>query len=209
MSGKDVNNLADRISAVYVVCGLLFIFSFEKLSNRITSKRGNYYGIVAMILAIISTLFLDEIKTEFIKFLIPLIVGGILGIVSSALIKITRIPEYIAFTHSLIGICNVLLAFANFLDPSQLPKLDLIIITFDIFIGMLTFSGSFVAFLKFLNIFDKPIYILGCGRHLLNLFLICGVITLSTLFLYNSTIIYLIIIAGISLILGINLVFMS
>jgi len=188
---------------------LLFIFSFEKLSNRITSKRGNYYGIVAMILAIISTLFLDEIKTEFIKFLIPLIVGGILGIVSSALIKITRIPEYIAFTHSLIGICNVLLAFANFLDPSQLPKLDLIIITFDIFIGMLTFSGSFVAFLKFLNIFDKPIYILGCGRHLLNLFLICGVITLSTLFLYNSTIIYLIIIAGISLILGINLVFMS
>ena len=203
MSNKD--DFLERINSIYIACGILFFFSIERLSTRRSCKRGNMYGIIAMIIAIISTLFLDE---KYGYFFIAFFLGGVIGIISSICVNLTRLPQYIAIMHSLVGISAILIAFANFLSPSNksIIYIDLILMTFQVFIGTLTFSGSFIAFLKFNHIMDKPLICLGCCRHIISFILLAVSISTGTLFILTQEIYYLISLSAFSLILGFNTV---
>ena len=208
MSIENEFNLA-RINTINIACGILLFFSIERLSSKHLCRRGNMFAIIAILIAITCTIVLNDFKIIYIFFLIALVSGGVVGIISSIIINLTRIPEYITIMNSLVGLSAVSRAFNTFLNYDSLnlsPFHNIILILLQVVFGSITFSGSFIAFLKFLHILDKPLVCMGCRRHLLNFMLLAGTIYFLIMFISTQSILYLIYVSGSSAILAANLV---
>ena len=201
------------ITMAYLVSGIFFVLSLGGLSKQETARRGNIYGIVGMTIAIIATFFSGEIKN--FQLLIPLMLGGaIIGAVLAKRVEMTSMPELVAILHSFVGLAAVLVGMASFLDPSHdlLEGTNRLIhdieILLGVFIGGITFTGSVVAFGKLRgSLSGKPLLL--PGRHIINLGMLLVSIWLGSEFLIqgkDEAWFTLLIVTGISLILGVHLI---
>ena len=197
----------------YLVSGIFFVLSLGGLSKQETARRGNIYGIVGMMVAIIATFFSGEIKN--FQLLIPLMLGGaIIGAVLAKRVEMTSMPELVAILHSFVGLAAVLVGMATFLDPSHdlLEGTNRLIhdieILLGVFIGGVTFTGSVVAFGKLRgSLSGKPLLL--PGRHFINLGMVLVSIWLGSEFLIqgkDDAWVTLLIITVISLTLGVHLI---
>ncbi len=177
------------VSVAYIGATIMFILALGGLSRPETSRRGNYYGILGMLLALLATIIGIVSDNYFILFL-GVAVGGSLGLVLAKKVKMTQMPELVAILHSLVGLAAVLVGFANFIGHStELIGIDKTIHDVEtylgILIGALTFSGSIVAFLKLsAKIGGKPMLL--PARHWLNLALLVAAIWLGNIFVNQS-----------------------
>jgi len=198
----------------YIVAAILFILSLSGLSNQETARKGNYYGMLGMAIAIIATTFSGSV-TAFGILVAALIVGGAIGARAAAKVEMTQMPELVAIMHSLVGMAAVLVGYANFMDHAiSISGVEKTIHEVEIYIGILigavTFSGSVIAFGKLSEkISGKPLLL--PGRHWLNLLLLIAAIVLGYVFLQQTeaggdAIIPLAIMTGIALIFGIHMV---
>ncbi|MFT7413628.1 MAG: NAD(P) transhydrogenase subunit beta [Methylophagaceae bacterium] len=173
------------VTMSYIVASSLFILSLGGLSNHKTARRGNYYGMAGMVIAIIATIMSDAI-TSYSILIVCLLIGGAIGVKAALKVEMTQIPELVALMHSLVGMAAVLVGYASFLDStSTLQGIEKtthqIEIYLGILIGTITFSGSVIAFGKLCGkISGKPMLL--PGRHWLNLSLLLAVIWLGVLF---------------------------
>ena len=183
-----------NLSAIfYLISGILFILALRGLSSPETSRQGNFFGILGMIIAITVTfLSIGNFSSVFIYVLIFLLIGGLIGAFIAYKIPMTAMPELVAGFHSLVGLAAVFVAIAAFLNPEAfrlgLPgniKLSsLIEMSIGAAIGAITFSGSIVAFLKLRGIMSgSPITFKG--QHYINLLLGITIIVL-TFYLCNT-----------------------
>jgi len=170
----------------YVVASILFILSLSGLSNQETARRGNYYGMAGMAIAIFATIFSDSVDS-YIVLIIALSIGGFIGTKAALKVEMTQMPELVALMHSLVGMAAVLVGYANFIDHSNgLQGIEKTIheveIYIGIFIGAVTFSGSVIAFGKLCGkLSGKPVLL--PARHWLNLALLIITIWLGNEFL--------------------------
>lgn len=170
----------------YVVASILFILSLSGLSHQETSRRGNYYGMAGMAIAIFATILSDTVDA-YIILIIALAIGGYIGTKIAIKVEMTQMPELVAIMHSLVGMAAVLVGYANFIDSSfGLKGIEKTIheveIFIGIFIGAVTFSGSVIAFGKLCGRIDgKPFMI--PGRHWLDLGLLFATLWLGDAFL--------------------------
>jgi len=201
------------ITMAYLVSGIFFVLSLGGLSKQETARRGNIYGIVGMTIAILATFFSGEIKN--FQLLIPLMLGGaVIGAVLARRVEMTSMPELVAILHSFVGLAAVLVGMASFLDPSHdlLEGTNRLIhdieILLGVFIGGITFTGSVVAFGKLRgSLSGKPLLL--PGRHFINLGMVLVSIWLGSEFLIqgkDEAWVTLLIVTGISLILGVHLI---
>jgi len=167
------------ITVSYIGAGALFILALGGLSHQETARRGNWYGIAGMTLALAVTVF--GLVTANYAFLIgSLVVGGTVGLILAKRVEMTQMPELVAILHSLVGLAAVLVGFANAIEHSPdfvgVEKTIHDVETYiGILIGALTFSGSVVAYLKLsAKIGGKPVQL--PGRHLFNLGLLIAAI---------------------------------
>ena len=111
--------ISANLSAIfYLISGILFILALRGLSSPDTSRQGNYFGIVGMIIAIIVTfLSVGNFSTSLIFVMIFLLVGGAIGAFIAFKIPMTAMPELVAGFHSLVGLAAVFVAIAAFLNP--------------------------------------------------------------------------------------------
>ena len=197
----------------YLVSGVFFVLSLSGLSKQETARKGNFYGILGMGLAILATFLSGEVDN--FKLLIPLMLGGgVIGAVLAKRVEMTSMPELVAILHSFVGAAAVLVALASFLDPEQgsLEGTNKLIheieILLGVFIGGVTFTGSVVAFGKLRgSLSGKPLLL--PARHLINLGMLGLSIWLGSQFLeqgHDQAWISLLIVMGISFILGIHLI---
>ena len=197
----------------YLVSGVFFVLSLSGLSKQETARKGNFYGILGMGLAILATFLSGEVDN--FKLLIPLMLGGgVIGAVLAKRVEMTSMPELVAILHSFVGAAAVLVALASFLDPEQrsLEGTNKLIheieILLGVFIGGVTFTGSVVAFGKLRgSLSGKPLLL--PARHLINLGMLGASIWLGSQFLeqgHDQAWISLLIVMGISFILGIHLI---
>lgn len=166
---------ADQTALLYLVSGVLFIMSLRGLSSPETSRKGNVYGMVGMMIAVLVTLAnLDNIQWPWI--LGGLVVGGGIGLVIARRIPMTDMPQLVAAFHSLVGLAAVFVAAAAALNPDafgiakdgQIFTASKVEMALGIAIGAITFSGSVIAFLKLNgNMSGAPIML--PARHLINL----------------------------------------
>ena len=201
------------ITMAYLVSGIFFVLSLGGLSKQETAGRGNIYGIVGMTIAIIATFFSGRIEN--FQLLIPLMLGGaVIGAVLAKRVEMTSMPELVAILHSFVGLAAVLVAMASFLDPSHelLEGTNRLIhdieILLGVFIGGVTFTGSVIAFGKLRGSLSGKPFLLP-RRHFINLGMILVSIWLGSQFLSQGpgeAWITLLLVTGISLILGVHLI---
>jgi NAD(P) transhydrogenase subunit beta len=172
--------ISANLSAVfYLISGILFILALRGLSSPDTSRQGNYFGIVGMVIAIIVTfLSVGNFSTSLIYVIIFLIIGGAIGSFIAFKIPMTAMPELVAGFHSLVGLAAVFVAIAAYLNPEafnlgnigNIKLASLIEMSIGAAVGAITFSGSIIAFLKLRGIMSgSPITF--SGQHFLNLIL--------------------------------------
>ena len=201
------------VTMAYLVSGVFFVLSLGGLSKQETARKGNLYGILGMTLAILATFLSGEVEN--FKLLIPLMLGGaLIGGVLATRIEMTSMPELVAILHSFVGAAAVLVGLASFLDPGHESlsgtnkMIHEIEILLGVFIGGVTFTGSVVAFGKLRgSLSGKPLLL--PVRHLLNLGMLGASIWLGAQFLeqgHDQAWISLLIVMGISFVLGIHLI---
>ncbi len=180
------------VNVSYIIATILFILALGGLSNQETARRGNWYGIIGMAIALIATVGGEDVTANFEKLIVALLVGGSIGIVLARRVQMTQMPELVAILHSLVGLAAVAVGFANFMDPGRLEHYAGVELTIHdietylgILIGGLTFSGSVIAFGKLSGrIGGKPMLL--PARHWLNLGLLIAAIWFGYQFVVQS-----------------------
>ena len=177
---------ANLLAIFYLISGVLFILALRGLSSPQTSRRGNLFGILGMIIAITVTfLSIGNFSIGFIYVLIFLLIGGSIGAFIAYKIPMTAMPELVAGFHSLVGLAAVFVAISAFLNPQafnlgspgDIKLSSLIEMSIGAAIGAITFSGSIIAFLKLRGIMSgSPITFKG--QHFINLLLGLSIIVL-------------------------------
>jgi NAD(P) transhydrogenase subunit beta len=173
----------------YIAATILFIFSLSGLSHQETARRGNYYGMLGMAIAIIATA-LSESVNAYVTLVMALLIGGGIGAKAALKVEMTQMPELVAIMHSLVGMAAVLVGYANFMDASTtVSGVEKTIHEVEIYIGILigavTFSGSVIAFGKLSErISGKPMLL--PARHWLNLGLLISAVIMGRIFLQQA-----------------------
>ena len=180
---------ANLAASLYLISGVLFILALRGLSSPETSRRGNFFGILGMVIAITVTfLSIGNFSSGFIYVLIFLLIGGLIGTFIAYKIPMTAMPELVAGFHSLVGLAAVFVAISAFLNPEAFNlgspgniKLgSLIEMSIGAVVGAITFSGSIIAFLKLRGIMSGSPITFG-GQHLLNALILISIIVLTYL----------------------------
>jgi len=177
---------ANLLAIFYLISGVLFILALRGLSSPETSRKGNFFGIIGMAIAIgVTFLFVGNFSTGFLYLLVFLLIGGSIGAFIAFKIPMTAMPELVAGFHSLVGLAAVFVAISAFLNPEvfnlgpvgNIKLASLIEMSLGASIGAITFTGSIIAFLKLRGIMSgSPITFKG--QHYLNLFLAISIIVL-------------------------------
>ena len=179
--------ISANLSAIfYLVSGVLFILALRGLSSPETSRQGNLFGILGMIIAITVTfLSTGNFSSGFIFVIIFILVGGSIGAFIAYRIPMTAMPELVAGFHSLVGLAAVFVAISAFLNPEafnlgtpgQIKLGSLIEMSIGAAVGAITFSGSVIAFLKLQGIMSgSPITFKG--QHPLNAIILISIVVL-------------------------------
>jgi NAD(P) transhydrogenase subunit beta len=180
------------VNVSYIIATILFILALGGLSNQETARRGNWYGIIGMTIALLATVFGGDVTANYDKLIVALLVGGSVGLLLARRVQMTQMPELVAILHSLVGLAAVAVGFANFMDPGRLAHyagVELTIHDIETYIGVLigavTFSGSVIAFGKLSGRISGNPLILP-ARHWLNLGLLIGSIYYGYEFVQQS-----------------------
>ena len=194
------------VTLLYLLASVCFIQALKGLSHPTTSIRGNLFGMVGMAMAMFTTAALIVQASGgrglgMVWVLIGLVVGGAYGAYRAKTVEMTKMPELVAFFHSMIGLAAVFIAVAAVAEPyamlQGLGKGDPIPTgnRFELFlgaaIGAITFSGSVIAFGKLSGTYKFRLFrgapVQFAGQHMLNLVLGLLTIGLGLLFVYNES----------------------
>ncbi|MCI1747503.1 MAG: NAD(P)(+) transhydrogenase (Re/Si-specific) subunit beta [Acidipropionibacterium sp.] len=177
--------LTNFVDACYIVAGLLFILALAGLSKFETSKLGNAFGVLGMIIAIVASIVWltklpDYQSVTLLLLFVPMLIGAAIGVWKAVKVEMTGMPELIAQLHSFVGLAAVLIGFNAFMEDGPLAStFQRSEIWIGVFIGAVTFTGSIVAWGKLSGkIASKPLAI--PGRNWINLALViiiiaCGI----------------------------------
>jgi len=201
------------ITVSYLGAAALFILALGGLKDNDTARRGNMFGIVGMIIAVLVTIaaFVSN-KLEIL--IVIMVAGGAIGFVLSRRVQMTQMPELVAILHSLVGLAAVLIGFANFMDASiQYTGVEKTIHEVEVYIGIaigaLTFTGSVVAYGKLSGMLGGQPMLLP-ARHWLNLVMFVAVIIVAIKFVgepdHQQAMVYLLIMTAIAMVFGVHMV---
>jgi NAD(P) transhydrogenase subunit beta len=200
------------ITASYVGATILFVLALGGLSNQETARRGNLYGMIGMIIALVATI--SGVTGNIGFLMVALLIGSSIGLVLAKRVQMTQMPELVASLHSLVGLAAVLVGYASFMDPdAHFTGVEHTIHDVEIYLGILigavTFSGSIIAFGKLSGKITGKAMLLP-ARHWLNLSLLIASIWLCGSFVQESAagdgMMPLFIMTGIALLFGIHMV---
>jgi len=196
------------IQITYLISSVLFIFGIKMLGKTSTARQGNFYSTFAMLLAIVATLYSQEIFSVW-EIFAAILVGSAIGTVAALTVPMTSMPEMVALFNGVGGAASVLVAVTEYWNKTNTnTSIDSIIgtsISVSIIIGAITFSGSLVAYGKLSGKITGKAVVYPF-QHPINalLFLVALVFAVYTVIQPTESII--LILTSLSLLLGILLV---
>jgi H+-translocating NAD(P) transhydrogenase subunit beta len=191
------------VTLLYLVASVCFIQALKGLSHPTTSIRGNLFGMIGMAIAMLTTMALivqiSGGKAQGMAWvLLGLVAGGGYGAYRAKTVEMTKMPELVAFFHSMIGLAAVFIAIAAVVEPwafqivakgSPIPAGNRLELALGSVIGAVTFSGSVIAFGKLSGTYKFRLFqgapVQFAGQHKLNLIL--GLILLGNVLMYMAT----------------------
>ena len=195
----------NTVTLLYLVASVCFIQALKGLSHPTTSIRGNVFGMVGMLIATISTFGLignmanvlgtDSLLSGIILVALGIALGGGIGATMAKKVEMTKMPELVAFMHSMVGLAAVFIAIAAVIEPHalnitekgmQIPAGNRLELFLGAAIGAITFSGSVIAFGKLSGKYKFRLFqgapIVFSGQHLINLIVGLSIIALGVIF---------------------------
>lgn len=184
------------LTVSYLLASVFFILSLGGLSAQETARRGNIYGVVGILVAVIATC-MSPMVTDFSLLAPAIILGTIIGAVLAARVAMTAMPELVAILHSFVGLAAALVGIVNFMqaphgavtaggEHGAMTLIHDVEIFIGVFIGAITFSGSIIAFGKLRgSISGNPLLL--PARHWLNLGMVVLSVWFGVLFAQSAT----------------------
>jgi H+-translocating NAD(P) transhydrogenase subunit beta len=169
---------SDLATALYIVAFSLFIFGVRRGTHPTTAKQGNLIAATGMAVAVVTTLLLDGIGNWGLL-IGGLVIGAAIGIVASARVQMTAMPQMVALYNGVGGGAVALIAWSEFREfltlGEEIPLDELIPILFSMVIGSISFWGSNIAFGKLQGLISgQPIK--APGQQLINAVLLVGIV---------------------------------
>lgn len=192
------------VTLLYLVASVFFIQALKGLSHPTTSIRGNLFGMAGMAIAILTTAALivklsGEATVGMGYVLAGLVLGGGVGAVMAKRVEMTKMPELVAFMHSMIGLAAVFIAIAAVAEPwafgitgagQPIPAGNRLELFLGAAIGAITFSGSVIAFGKLSGKYKFRLFqgapVVFSGQHMLNLVLGIATVALGLAFMFTE-----------------------
>lgn len=166
------------LTIIYLIASVTFILGLKMLSHPESARRGNLIAAGGMSLAIFGTIFLYETADgshlgNLIWMFGALLIGAVLGAVSSRRVKMTAMPEMVSLFNGMGGACAMLISLIEFNHSSIISLGHYIAIIFGLIIGSVSFAGSIIAYLK---LSGKQKDISFKGQHIFNMILFAIVV---------------------------------
>ena len=210
---------------LYLIASVFFIQALKGLSHPSTSRIGNTFGMVGMAIAAFTTVALiyklrPEIATAGMGWVLGgLVVGGAIGTLMAKRVEMTKMPELVAFMHSMIGLAAVFIAVAAVAEPwafnivakgEPIPMANRIELFIGTFVGAITFSGSVIAFGKLsgaykFRLFQGAPVVFG-GQHMLNLALAIAMLGFGVWFAVTQDWTPFVLMTAIAFVLGVLII---
>ncbi len=193
------------VALLYLIASVCFIQALKGLSNPNTSIRGNIFGMTGMALAAVTTAALIVNLAGSMSglgyVLGALLVGGTVGSVMANRVEMTKMPELVAFMHSMIGLAAVFIAVAAVAEPHALlhgldkgaaiPVGNRLELFLGAAIGAITFSGSVIAFGKLSGKYKFRLFqgspVQFSGQHMLNLVIALTMVGMGIAFMFSES----------------------
>ena len=185
----------------YLISAICFILGLKRLSHPKTARSGNFLAALGMLIAIAATLASSNVL-DLKLIAIGVGIGSVIGLLFATRVQMTEMPQMVAIFNGLGGAASAFVASSEFFKVNDLG----IIICISVFIGTLTFSGSFIAFGKLQGIISGRA-ITFSGQQILNALMFASIVALGSVqqlgILPDSTIFYVIVL--LARLLGIGL----
>lgn len=214
------------ITVLYLVASVCFIQALKGLSHPTTSRRGNLFGMVGMAIAVLTTIGLihklgSELAVQGLGFVIVgLLVGGSVGTLMAKRVEMTKMPELVAFMHSMIGLAAVFIAIAAVVEPQSLgivaalgdaiPSGNRLELFLGAAIGAITFSGSVIAFGKLSGKYKFRLFqgapVVFKGQHLVNLVIGLAILGLGLYYTFTGDITAFAILVALAFVIGVLII---
>jgi NAD(P) transhydrogenase subunit beta len=211
---------------LYLVASICFIQALKGLSHPTTSRIGNVFGMSGMGIAAITTLALiyklamdSGSSANFLNVFAAIVVGGGVGTIMAKRVEMTKMPELVAFMHSMIGLSAVAIAVAAVAEPlalginlveGHIPLGNRFELFLGTFVGAITFSGSVIAFGKLSGKYKLRIFkgapIVFSGQHFLNLVLALLMVGAGLWFFVTQDWLPFIVMTAIAFVLGVLII---
>jgi H+-translocating NAD(P) transhydrogenase subunit beta len=193
------------VTLMYLIASICFIQALKGLSHPTTSIRGNVFGMIGMAIAAVTTAALIFKLSAgnmggMVNLLIALVVGGSLGAYMANKVEMTKMPELVAFMHSMIGLAAVFIAIAAVVEPYAfgivakglaIPVGNRLELFLGAAIGAVTFSGSVIAFGKLSGKYKFRLFqgapVQFAGQHKINLVLGLTLLGLGLVFTFTQS----------------------
>lgn len=210
------------INFTYIVSAILFIFGLKMLGHPDTARRGNLLSAVGMFIAIVFTLFAQEIvKFEYI--IGAMLAGAIIGALAARMVAMTSMPEMVALFNGSGGAASLLVGWAVLYDellPSAGAAADgvlgtaglaagastftLITVMLSVLIGGVTASGSVIAYAKLAEKMTSAAIVLS-GQRIVNSLILLGIVVSAVMFTMDPAIgsTWFWVLLGLALLLGV------
>ena len=214
------------ITLLYLVASVCFIQALKGLSHPTTSRRGNLFGMIGMGLAVLTTVGLifklgSELATAGIGYVIVgLLIGGSVGTVMAKRVEMTKMPELVAFMHSMIGLAAVFIAIAAVVEPQSLGIVEQIGYAIPVgnrlelflgaAIGAITFSGSVIAFGKLSGKYKFRLFqgapVVFKGQHMVNLAVGLAIVGLGLVYTFTGNLTAFAIVVALAFVIGVLII---
>jgi H+-translocating NAD(P) transhydrogenase subunit beta len=199
--------MSSIIEISYLIASVLFIMGIKYLGKTKDARKGNILSAVGMLIAIVATLLTINV-ISFLEIFICILIGGAIGLFYATRVQMTKIPEMVALFNGFGGLASFSVALSDYFQKSGNPLeslggVNLTSIILSVLIGGLTFTGSLIAYLKLDGKISGQPITFG-GQHLINLLLLIAFVVASVfVFLDPSNLLFISILIGIALLLGI------
>jgi NAD(P) transhydrogenase subunit beta len=217
------------VTLLYLIASICFIQALKGLSHPTTSIRGNIFGMSGMAIAVVTTAALifklaggNAMGLGYV--LVGLLIGGTAGAVMAQRVEMTKMPELVAFMHSMIGLAAVFIAVACAVEPwafgitakpllgvgGEIPTGNRLELALGAAIGAITFSGSVIAFGKLSGKYKFRLFqgapVQFAGQHMLNLALGLATLGLMGLYMSNQSFEVFVAMVALSFVLGVLII---
>jgi NAD(P) transhydrogenase subunit beta len=212
------------VTLLYLVASVCFIQALKGLSHPTTSIRGNVFGMVGMTLAVLTTAALivqlagSALGLGWVLF--GLLVGGAAGAIMAQRVEMTKMPELVAFMHSMIGLAAVFIAVAAVVEPQAfqivakagdpIPAGNRLELFLGAAIGAITFSGSVIAFGKLSGKYKFRLFqgapVVFQGQHMINLLVGLATVGLGLVFMFTQNWDAFLVMLALSFVLGVLII---